>query len=156
MVIVVRLAAEFQGFARDLHDEASGFLGVSATAGNQVLANVVKVGISADLALNRNNAGADTLAKDFGRMGLVLWPAIIAQDPVLGPGWRADLGKLIEMRNAIAHDDQAQLIKLEQGGFAIKRALTKRWHASLDSLAATMDDVVASYLGALLGVPPPW
>jgi hypothetical protein len=47
-------------------------------------------------------------------------------------------------------------LKLEQNGFRLERTLTDRWHASLDSLTATMDDVVASYLGALLGVPQPW
>jgi hypothetical protein len=70
--------------------------------------------------------------------------------------WETDLGNLVKMRNAIAHDDRAQILKLEQRGFRLERALTKRWHSSLDLLAASMDDVVASYLGALLGVPPPW
>jgi hypothetical protein len=156
MVLVVRLAAEFQGFARDLHDEAVGFLTTSATSGNQSLANVLQVGISAERALNRNNAGSDTLAKDFGRIGLIFWPAIITQDPILGPGWRSDLGNLIKMRNAIAHDDQAQLLSLEQGGLAVGRTLVDWWQRSLDSLTTTMDDVVGSYLGALLGVPQPW
>jgi hypothetical protein len=156
MLLVVRFAAEFQGFARDLYDEAAGFLAITATSGNRNLASVLRVGISSGRALNRNNAGSDTLATDFGRMGLIFWPAILAQDPILGPGWKADLNDLVTMRNAIAHDNQAQILKLEQNGFALERALTKWWHSSLDSLTATMDDVVASYLGALLGVPQPW
>jgi hypothetical protein len=156
MLLVVRLAAEFQGFARDLHDEAAGFLTFTATSGNQLLASVLRVGISSGRALNRNNAGSDTLATDFGRMGLIFWPAITAQDPILGPVWKTDLDNLVKMRNAIAHDNQAQILRLEQNGFLLERALSRRWHGSLDSLTATMDDVVASYLGALLGVPQPW
>jgi hypothetical protein len=156
MVLVVRLAAEFQGFARDVHDEAAGFLAVTAASGNQSLASALRAGITSGRALNRNNAGSDTLAADFGRMGLIFWPAIRVQDPRQGPIWKSDLDNLVKMRNAIAHDDQAQILKLEQNGFRLERALTDRWHASLDSLTATMDDVVASYLGALLGVPQPW
>jgi hypothetical protein len=102
MLLAVRMAAEFQGFARDLHDEAIGFLAITATLGNQSLASVLRVGISSGRALNRNNAGSDTLATDFGRIGLILWPAIVAQDPILGPGWKTDLNDLVQMRNAIA------------------------------------------------------
>jgi hypothetical protein len=55
------------------------------------------------------------------------------------------------MRNAVAHDNTAKLLQLAASGFTLNRALTRRWHHSLDFLAASMDDVVASYLGALLG-----
>ena len=87
---------------------------------------------------------------------MIFWPAIKTQDPVSGPIWEADLDNLVKMRNAIAHDNRAQIVKLEQNGFRLERALTKRWHDSLDSLTATMDDVVASYLGTTLGVSQPW
>jgi hypothetical protein len=156
MLLVMRMAAEFQGFARDLHDEATEFLTLGATSGDQALASVLRVGIVAGRALNRGNAGRETLAADFSRIGMIFWPAIKAQEPVSGPKWEADLIKLVEMRNAIAHDNQAQILKLEQSGFRLERALLRQWHASLGSLAATMDNVVASYLGRTLGVPQPW
>jgi hypothetical protein len=156
MLLVMRMAAEFQGFARDLHDEAAEFLTLGATAGNQALARVLRIGIAAGRALNSRNATSNTLAEDFSRIGMIFWPAIKTQDPASGPIWEADLGNLVKMRNAISHDDRAQIVKLEQSGFRLERALTKRWHGSLDSLAATMDDVVASYLGRTLGVPQPW
>lgn len=156
MLLVVRLAAEFQGFSRDLHDEASRLLAITATSRNQSLASVLRVGITSGRALNRNNAGSVTLATDFGRMGMILWPAITTRDPTLGPLCKTDLDNLVTMRNAIAHDNQARIVDLEQKGFVLERTLMNRWHGSLDSLAAIMDDVVASYLGALLGVPRPW
>jgi hypothetical protein len=156
MLLVMRMAAEFQGFARDLHDEAAEFLTLGATSGNQALASVLRIGIAAGRALNSRNANSGTLAADFSRIGLIFWPAIKTQEPVSGPVWEVDLNNLVKMRNAIAHDDRAQLLKLEQNGFRLERTLTKRWHDSLDSLAATMDDVVASYLGRTLGVSQPW
>ena len=156
MLLVMRMAAEFQGFARDLHDQAAEFLTLGATSGNQNLARVLRVGIAAGRALNSRNATSSTLAEDFSRIGMIFWPAIKSQEPISGPVWEADLTNLVTMRNAIAHDNRAQILKLEQKGFRLDRDLTKRWHGSLDLLAATMDDVVASYLGRTLGVPQPW
>lgn len=155
-LLAMRLAAEFQGFSRDMHDEATDFLAITASSGNQNWANVLQAGLSRGRSLDRNNAGSGTLASDFGRIGMVLWGAIVTQEPISGPAWKSDLDKLIEWRNAIAHDDRAKMLDLETNGFTLERALTRRWHGSLDSLVATMDDVVASYLGALLGVPRPW
>jgi hypothetical protein len=156
MMLVVRLASEFQGFARELHDEAVEFLVTSAATGNSKLDNVLRIAMTSERALGRNNAGDDTLDRDFTRIGLNLWSAIGAQSPRQGPALRQKLKKLIEMRNAIAHDNEAQIIKLESNGFALERAVTRGWHADLDSLAASIDDVVGSYLGALMGVPRPW
>jgi hypothetical protein len=155
MMLVVKMASEFQGFARDLHDQAVEFLAASITS-NQTLENTLRVAMTADRALNRNNAGSDTLTKDFARIGLLLWSTINSQNPQQGSTLQEQLKKLIEMRNAIAHDNEAQIIRLEAGGFPLQRATTQQWQASLDTLTAIMDDVVASYLGALLGVSRPW
>lgn len=155
-MLVVRLMAEFQGFARDLHDEAIDFLAISATSNNQALASVLQIGMSSDRGLNRNNAGKENLAKDFARIGLLFWPALAAQAPLLVPGWTADLKDMIEVRNAIVHENRAQLLRLQNRGLALTRSVNQGWHANLDQLAANMDDVVGSYLGALLGVPQPW
>lgn len=156
MMIIVKMAAEFQGFSRDLHDEAAEFLANNVAGGNRAVADTIKIGLTSGRSLGRNNAGPDTLVNDFARIGLILWRAITIKEPTRGPTWKADLKDLMEMRNAIAHDDQAKLLKLEAAGLVIDRTLTSGWHGSLASLAATMDDVVASYFATLLGVPRPW
>lgn len=112
MLLVMRMAAEFQGFARDLHDQAAEFLTLGATSGNQTLARVLRVGIAAGRALNSRNATSSTLAADFSRIGMIFWPAIKTQEPISGPVWEADLTNLVTMRNAIAHDNRAQILKL--------------------------------------------
>lgn len=85
MLLITRMAAEFQGFARDLHGEAAEFLTLGATSGNQALASVLRVGIAAGRTLNSRNATSGTLATDFSRIGMIFWPAIKTQDPVSGP-----------------------------------------------------------------------
>jgi hypothetical protein len=152
-MLIAKMAAEFQGFARDLHDESVQFLAASVASGKPRLSNVLQVGMSISRGLNRNNAGADTLAQDFARIGLIFWPAITSQEPNLGPRWQADLKKLIETRNAIVHDDKAKLLKLESSGFRIDRKLTKNWHDSLDQLAATMMMWLAATLEPCWGCP---
>jgi hypothetical protein len=155
-MLVVRLATEFQGYARDLHDEAIAFLAITATSGNQALASILQVGMASDRMLNRGNVGKDVLAKDFARIGMIFWPALEMQARQLVPQWKTDLRQITEMRNSIVHEDRVQLLRLRAGGLALNRPLVQRWQGSIDQLAATMDDVVGSYLGALLGVPQPW
>ena len=156
MMIIVRLASEFQGFARDLHNEAIEFLVSSAATGSPTLDNVLTIAMTSDRALGKNNAGDDTLDRDFKRIGLNLWSTINTQMPQQGPKLRQSLRKLIEMRNAIAHDNEAQIIRLESEGFVLQRTVIRDWNTDLDSLVAITDDTVGSYLGALMGVPRPW
>lgn len=155
MMIVVKLASEFQGFARDLHDQAVESLVTSASTGNSSLDNVLTIAMTTDRALSKNNAGDDTLAKDFRRIGLNLWSTINTQNSQQGQTLRTKLAKLITMRNAIAHDNEAQII-LESEGYTLQEAVIRDWQTSLDTLAVIMDDVVGSFLGALTGAPRPW
>lgn len=96
MMIIVKVAAEFQGFSRDLHDEAAEFLANNVAGGNRAVADTIKIGLTSGRSLGRNNAGPDTLVNDFARIGLILWRAIIMKEPTRGPAWKADLKDLME------------------------------------------------------------
>jgi hypothetical protein len=123
---------------------------------NPALANVVRIDMSRDRKLDRGNARPSALAEDFGRLGLVLWPALSATSR-RAAAWNRNLEALNVARNAIAHDDQGQFLKLQQLGYpSINLSVVRRWKTSLDSLAVAMDDVVAGYLALLLGGPRPW
>jgi len=155
LLLVVKMAAEFQGFSRDLHDLSIDFLADSASQGNMELKVALKAGITSDRGLNRNNAGPDTLEKDFLRIGLKFWQYVESAGQV-ARGWRGDLRAMMDARNSIAHDDEERLLKLRASGLVIDVKQVKAWQSSLDGLAATMDDVVSGYLGGMMGVPRPW
>lgn len=155
-VMVVRLAAEFQGFARDLHDEAIEFMVTTVAGSNSDLLSALRVGMAANRTLGRNNANADTLEKDFYRLGMLFWGAINRAYPRRGHNWRQQLNKLVEMRNCLAHEDVAKQLKLQSEGYSLTESRVKDWQRDLDLLAEAMDDVVGAYLSRLLRVPRPW
>ncbi|MEZ0073507.1 hypothetical protein [Planotetraspora sp. GP83] len=149
-MIVMRLAAEFQGFSRDLHDEAVDCF-VSQVAGRtQSVQSILLERMTSGRDLGKGNAHADALDRDFARLGLALWPALEQADPN-AIRWRQELTKLNQMRNAIAHDDRSRLQALRQSGYMLTTGLVETWEQTLNSLAGTMDDVVSANLSNLLG-----
>lgn len=154
--LTLRLAGEFQGFARELHDQAVECCVNSIANVNPVLAGVIRINMSYGRQLDKGNAQPSALGSDFSRIGLVLWPALETTNK-RAKKWNAELESLNLARNAIAHDDQDKFFKLKSAGkFPITLVTVKTWRQALDSLATTMDDVVGDYLGNLLRGPRPW
>jgi hypothetical protein len=116
--LVLRLAAEFQGFARDLHDLAvDEFVAVSAR-GDPALTGVLRALATRGRALDRGNAHPSALGDDYGRLGLTFWDALRTADH-RARSWQDDLSALIRARNAIAHADEGALIKLRDEGYPL-------------------------------------
>jgi hypothetical protein len=153
--LTFRLAGEFQGYARELHDLAvDHFVSVVART-NLPLANVIRTRMTFERKLDKGNAHPGSLGDDYGRLGLTLWPALEAADP-RAAAWNRDLTALNEARNAIAHAEEGRLVVLRADGYPIALRTIRRWKKSLDGLVKTMDDVVSEYLDRLLGAGRPW
>ena len=154
--LTLRLAAEFQGYARELHDEAIECCVNKVATINVSLGNVVRIALANNRQLDRGNANPGALGSDFSRLGLVLWPAL-QRASARAARWNSELDTLNLARNAIAHDDQAKFLDLKaKGKLPITLSVVKSWRRALDSLAVTMDDVVGDYLGTFLGGLRPW
>lgn len=82
--LILRLASEFQGFARDLHDEAGLFIARSLAPGNQQLQDSLRIPYTLHRKMNQGNADPGTLGNDFGLFGMVLW----------GDRWKSSLDGL--------------------------------------------------------------
>jgi hypothetical protein len=149
------LAAEFQGFARELHDLSASTFASWAAPGNQVLEQVIKGRLTENRQLDRGNAQPGSLGSDYLRFGCSLWPGLAASEPAT-VACQQDLDKLNDARNAIAHADEAKLAGLRGEGYPLTLATFRQWRRSLDLLAVTMDAEVASHLGQLFGQPAPW
>jgi hypothetical protein len=153
--LTLRLAGEFQGFARDLHDLAvDHFVGVVAKA-NPLLANVLRARVTGNRQLDKGNAHPGSLGADFALLGMTLWAALETANP-RALVWNRELTALNEARNAIAHAEEGRLIALRADGYPITLETIRRWKRALDALAGTMDDVVSDYLDILLGAGRPW
>jgi hypothetical protein len=153
--LTLRLAGEFQGFARELHDVAVDHIVVVVAGGNLGLANVLRAGMTTRRHLDSGNANPRTLEEDYLRLGLRFWPDLEAAS-FRAPAWKRNLAALNEARNAIAHADEGRLLALRARGYPITLTSVRRWRTTLDGLVRTMDDVVGAYLGRLLGTGSPW
>jgi hypothetical protein len=153
--LTLRLAGEFQGFARDLHDLAVDHLVTTLSPTNPALRAMLLASLTRDRDLDKGNAHPGSLGRDFGRLGFELWPALEAKD-VRAPRWNSDLSVLNRARNAIAHAQDQKLVQLEGQGYPMQLKTIRQWRRSLDALAGCMDQVVADSLAVLLGTPAPW
>lgn len=109
--LLLRLASQFQGFARELHGEAAVRFGELSHPGDPVLAQVVATGLQVNRQLDRANAHEESLAGDFSRIEITLWSAMQARHGRTAPR-REDLKWLNQARNALAHDNAVSLAKV--------------------------------------------
>lgn len=153
--LILRLAGEFQGFARDLHDEAVDFFATSAAPANPALAQQTRSLLTRNRQLDKGNAQPSSLGADFGVFGMLLWNDLRAADR-----WTENrhvhLEQLNRARNAIAHDLAGELAQLRSEGYPCTLKNVRRSRSALDGLASTMDAAVSSYLATLFGGANPW
>jgi hypothetical protein len=142
------LSAQFQGYCRDLHTECSERILAATPA---ALQQVVRIQFMWRRALDEGNPNPGNVGSDFNRFGEEFWRQVLADRS--GNGRRRDLlEELNRWRNAIAHQhfDPARL----GGTVVLHLARVRMWRRALNRLARSFDNVMYSYLGTLLGVPP--
>lgn len=149
----LRLAGEFQGYARDLHDESIASL--AATTVTQNLQSVLQATFTLGRKLDQGNAQPSSLQQDFMRIGVPILDRVKSADP-RGATWLKHLDDLNTARNAIAHSEPAKLAAVLEGAPNLRLTMIKRWDASLRRLAATMDSVTSTELVTLIGGAAPW
>ncbi|MDA8284213.1 MAG: hypothetical protein M0Z42_13190 [Actinomycetota bacterium] len=153
--LILRLASQFQGFARDLHGETAITFGELAHPTDPVLARVVATGLQVNRQLDHKNAQEDSLSSDFSRVGIQLWAEMDARHRRTAAR-RLHLRAFNRARNGLAHDDQRAVAEVLAAGYRMDLAGIRQWRAALDGLADTMDDVLAAHLGRLFKVARPW
>lgn len=150
--LILRLAGEFQGFSRDLHDEAVTCI-VDHVSTDADTLRLLRANFERNRFVDSGNANPGNLGTDFGRLGLTLWGDIRALYPTRGPQWNDALTRLNAARNAIAHNNRTQLLEAgRQQPLTLRSA--RRWRGSLNGLTAAMDKVVGAYLKNLTGKDP--
>jgi hypothetical protein len=153
--LFLRLAAEFQGFARDLHDQACGVFSSWVAPENPVAERVVRKQLVHGRSLERGNAHPDSIARDFGRLGFDVWLALAARDSRTESHNRS-LRLLNDARNGLAHADEAKLGQVRVEGVAFTFGTCRKWCRELDILADNLDVETAIQLGRLFGRQGPW
>jgi hypothetical protein len=148
------LASEFQGFCRDLHDEAVLAMVTVVAPHDPRLRQVLALPYRSARKLDRGNAEPGGLGNDFGLLGMTLWPDLKIRYPAKSQG-RRDKPELLNLaRNGIAHDDVGKIGKIHAAGWTLTLPSIRKGHTGLDGLAGGMDDVVRDGLQQLLKVTP--
>lgn len=144
----VLLAAEFQGYCRELHTEAVEHFAAPLPVHQRV---IVIDEFTWSRQLDRGNANPSALGSDFGRLGLEFWASVDRADPD-GPAFRLWLEELNAWRNAIVHADYDPT---RLGGTIILRlAQVRRWRSNCRRLVRVFDQVVADHLHQTTGSRP--
>ena len=145
---VVLLAAEFQGFCRDLYREAVDAISPSIPP---ALRPMVNAEFDLHRTLQRGNATPSNLGTDFGRFDFDLWPAVDALDGQ-EPALRRQLEQMNLWRNAVAHSD-FNPVKLG-GRITVTAKTVRRWRRLCNRVARLIDRVLGDKLQSLLGNRP--
>lgn len=152
--LILRLASEFQGFARDLHDEAGVFVAKCVAPGNAQMQASLRIPYTFNRKLNQGNADPGTLGSDFGVFGIALWAELQARFHGRAKDWNQKLAALNMARNGIVHDDAAKVARVQADGWPFTLRSVDRWKAALDGLARGMDHVVSGQLKLVYGTSP--
>ena len=153
--LIVLLVAEFQGFCRDLHDEACTAFARAVADGSEDRSEVIFHAITARRRLDTGNPTQRALQEDFGRLGMDLRGELDLSHG-FNPGRRRKLGEILRLRNAIAHSDQRKLPGVAGDTYDVKLTQVKSWMWAMHMLANQMDIVVARHIASLLGGRRPW
>lgn len=155
---IMRVVAEFQAYARDLHDLAAERIVGLANPDAPYRPLLVAAATEGRL-IDRGNADVRSLEYDFRRLGIRgLKARLIARnsrwDPASGRGDQAYYQDLIELRNALAHGNQGQLDRLRARGVADTVTWARARLPGLDRTARALDRVVWDHVVATFGTEP--
>ena len=143
---VVLLSGHFQGFCRDLYTESAQACANAAPAG---LRAAVQRQFTSELKLNAGNPTLENIQTDFKRFGFLL--DIAAAHPA-NTRRITHLAQLRSWRNAVAHQMPAPAPSGTPA--ALKLSDVQTWRASCDGLATSLDGIMFSELGMIVGVAP--
>lgn len=143
------LAAQFQGFCRDLHTECAQYLVQSISplsAQPSVLRSLIL-----NRALDRGNPTPANIGADFNRFAFLFWDAVDSLD-MRHPQRRSALDELNLWRNAIAHQDfdPAKL----GGTTTLRLDQVRGWRSVCQVLSGAFDLVMSNQLQSLTGTLP--
>jgi hypothetical protein len=151
--LLLRLAAEVQGFSRDLHEDAIEVLLQPTLQPNATVAQVMRTNLMHRRTLTEGNAGPGNIGNDFLRLGVQFWPEMNASYPTKGPQWNAWLEWLNGARNGIAHSDPIKIAAAE-GKYPLTLATFRKARAAFGWFAKGADSVLGAHLKLMTGTTP--
>lgn len=153
--LFLRLAAEVQGFCRDLHDEASDAICTPTQVPSVDLRAAFRVGLANGRKLDSGNAGPGNIGNDWARFGMSVWPELSTAYPGVrgSTAWNASLEWLNAARNGIAHNDP-QKISDAHGSHPLTLRTFQTMRRRFARFATALDRTTEAYLRTATGIAP--
>jgi hypothetical protein len=138
LALFVSLAAQFQGFCRDLQDDAAIQIARSLAPGNDQQIPVVLNALVRARKLDVGNVSTGGIGNDFANLGMTFWPDVRSAYPAKGPKWNNTIDDLNDVRNAVAHSDGAKLAEVRHKQ-PLSLATFRNWRSSLHTASSGFD-----------------
>jgi hypothetical protein len=152
--LVSRLASQFQGFCRDLHDDAVNAILDAVAVSDEEMRGMLTNGLTVGRGLDRRSADPKTVDDDFARLGADQWVGLAAVRPEAVSSWREGLGALHRARNGVAHDDRDAIAAVAVAGWPVRVDTVRKWRNLLDDTAEGIDTVASKEISRLIGKNP--
>lgn len=150
--LILRLASEFQGFVRDLHDECVEVVIIDGASSAQFV-TIARASLRRSRKLDSGNANWANICDDFSRFGVSLSSELRARNARRYVSWVQKLSRLNAARNAIAHEDRIALASC-----TADQPLTLRTYmncrSALGAMASGIDHAIGEYLSDTIGARP--
>lgn len=152
--LITGLSSEFQGFARQLHDESIYAFVNATTVPDPTIRQVVRSQFASGRSLDRQNPTPGALGSDYKAFGLILWDSLEAMyGKAKREHWNTQLTRLNDARNAIAHNDEKKLAEV-RAVQPLDLVHARKWRTMLNAITIGIDSVVTVHLSKLMGHAP--
>ena len=152
--ITLRLAGEWQGYLRDLHDEATDAFLARTNHPTPAFESNLRSLLTLQRDVDTKNATPSTMQRDFLRFGFRILDDIKVTY-VNGADWLRRVEELNEARNGIAHDDRVKMTTAA-GGPTLTLGRVKNWHSAVRQLVKACDRIAAVSVATVTGGSVPW
>ncbi|MFB8191347.1 hypothetical protein ACFC14_18670 [Microbacterium sp. NPDC055988] len=154
--LFLRLAAEVQGYCRDLHDESIAAMLTPTLVPNAALRETFRHVLEDNRKLGSGNAGPGNIGNDWIRLGMQLWAELYSAYPsptVGGRDWNKRLEWLNSARNGIAHNDTVK-VAAAHDDHPLTLNTFRVMRGRLTKFATALDAVTGAYLKTTTGTAP--
>lgn len=153
--LVLRVTTEFQGFVRDLLDLGAIKIIRGAGCAPAFQAQLITMSTRSRM-IDRGNPHLDAIKEDLSRLGITgIGNALVAKNNQHAAD-AAALKQLVELRNALAHNDSDKLAALGHQGVRATKGYATAARASCGRMARALDQVMWDHLLGALPATHPW
>lgn len=145
--LFVALVAQFQAYARTLHDDA-----LSHLRGQSNVAHQLAVVAAVSRFLDKGNPSPWSLGQDFGKLGMEFEKVI--RQGTYGASRLQRLDAAVALRNGIAHGDARRVQEAARKGARPTLHSYRSHRRALNGLVSAMSRALAEHLRTLTGSAP--